>query len=194
MIWFTSDEHYFHRNIIRYCKRPFENELEMTEAIIFNHNKVVQDGDIVIHLGDFGYGNELKLRWVLNQLKGKHILIMGNHDKGGLQKWLKLGFDWACYEMQMKIYGQKVILKHYPYRPKFWQLLWKRIKRKKIKYLERRPINKGHWLLHGHTHSRTFIIDKQINVGVDSTNFTPVSYRDLEKLIEKTINVKRKKK
>ena len=51
MIWFTSDEHYGHQNIIQFCKRPFLNLEHMTERLISHHNEVVKPGDEVFHLG-----------------------------------------------------------------------------------------------------------------------------------------------
>ena len=52
-IFFTSDEHYFHDNIIYYTKRPFKNERNMNTELINIHNKVVGENDIVYHIGDF---------------------------------------------------------------------------------------------------------------------------------------------
>ena len=56
-IWFTSDTHFFHNNIIDYCKRPFVNAEEMNEYIIKQWNSVVKPQDEVYHLGDFAFGN-----------------------------------------------------------------------------------------------------------------------------------------
>lgn len=33
-IWFTSDTHFFHDNIIRFSNRPFANAFEMNEELI----------------------------------------------------------------------------------------------------------------------------------------------------------------
>ena len=52
-IWFTADSHISHRNIIKYCKRPFSDVEEMNETLISNWNKVVGKDDFVFHLGDF---------------------------------------------------------------------------------------------------------------------------------------------
>ena len=51
--WFTSDEHHWHANIIRYSKRPFSSIVEMTEELVRRHNAVVKAEDTVWHLGDF---------------------------------------------------------------------------------------------------------------------------------------------
>ena len=50
--WWTSDYHFSHFNIIRYCKRPFETAEEMNETIIRKHNERVKPEDTVFFLGD----------------------------------------------------------------------------------------------------------------------------------------------
>ena len=48
--WFTADWHLNHENIIRYCKRPFNDVLEMEKALIEGHNKRVKKGDVCYFL------------------------------------------------------------------------------------------------------------------------------------------------
>jgi len=48
------------------------------DAIIENHNKLVKKGDIVILLGDFAWRDHNSY---LARLNGKHIMVLGNHDK-----------------------------------------------------------------------------------------------------------------
>lgn len=55
-VFFTSDTHFTHANIIRFCSRPFKNVEEMDETMIANWNRVVGENDIVFHLGDFCMG------------------------------------------------------------------------------------------------------------------------------------------
>ncbi len=40
-VFFTSDTHFNHANIIRFCNRPFKDVSHMNEAIISNWNRVV---------------------------------------------------------------------------------------------------------------------------------------------------------
>ena len=56
--WFTSDFHLGHRNIIRYCNRPFQSTGEMDAAILDNLNSRVQQNDILYFLGDFCMGGQ----------------------------------------------------------------------------------------------------------------------------------------
>ena len=60
MYWFYSDPHFYHKNIIKYTNRPFDNVLEMNEIIIDNHNKCVGNKDHVVCLGDFSFSDEDK--------------------------------------------------------------------------------------------------------------------------------------
>lgn len=77
-IWVTSDNHFFHKNIIKYCNRPFNSVEDMNEYMIKRWNKKVRKRDIVLHLGDFAFKHQD--REVRRRLNGTIILIMGNHD------------------------------------------------------------------------------------------------------------------
>lgn len=72
--FFTSDTHFGHANIIRFCKRPFENVEEMNEALIENWNKVVSDDDTVFHLGDFAFGGSNVWKEIIPRLKGSELI------------------------------------------------------------------------------------------------------------------------
>lgn len=85
MIYFTSDPHYGHANVIRYCARPFRDVQEMNEALINNWNSVVTQDDTVYVLGDFSLGFSEVERYS-SRLLGKKFLIPGNHDK--LHSWI----------------------------------------------------------------------------------------------------------
>ena len=50
------------------------------------------------------------------------------------------------------------------------------------------PDNDGLWLLHGHTHQKDKVRDKQIHVGVDSWDGYPVSQDTISKIIQKRKN------
>jgi calcineurin-like phosphoesterase family protein len=80
MIYFTSDTHFNHSNILNYCSRPWSTVEEMNEGLIKNWNEVVNPGDTVYHLGDFAMGNRKLIPEILARLNGRIILVRGNHD------------------------------------------------------------------------------------------------------------------
>lgn len=75
-VFFTSDTHFNHTNIIRFCNRPFKDVSHMNETIISNWNRVVGPEDIVFHLGDFCLGGSTEWVNVLNRLNGKYTLFL----------------------------------------------------------------------------------------------------------------------
>lgn len=85
-VFFTSDTHFYHTNIIDFCRRPFMNIEAMNETLIANWNKVVGTNDIVFHLGDFCLGDSAKWNGILDRLNGKIYLILGNHDLRNFRK------------------------------------------------------------------------------------------------------------
>lgn len=115
-IFFTSDWHLYHNNILRYCptSRPFTSVEEMNEGIINAHNRIVSDNDHVYNLGDFSFGTESQTKEVLSRLKGNIHLILGNHDKlfGGS---LLTPFTEVTHykELPSKLLGVHVILFHF---------------------------------------------------------------------------------
>lgn len=80
--FFTSDLHFGHKNIIKYCDRPFSCLDEMHESIISQWNTYIpKDADVFI-LGDVAFSmSKTKIAEILNNLNGKKHLILGNHDR-----------------------------------------------------------------------------------------------------------------
>lgn len=79
MRWFTSDIHFWHRNVITYCNRPWSSVEEMNQGIIERFNALVKPEDEVFCFGDFSLnwqGAEMR-----KYLNGTWYLIPGNHDK-----------------------------------------------------------------------------------------------------------------
>ena len=50
-VWFTSDFHFSHFNIIRYCDRQFVSSREMDDVIAERVNACVKPNDILYFLG-----------------------------------------------------------------------------------------------------------------------------------------------
>ena len=158
MIWFTSDEHYDHSNIIKYCNRPFKTAEEMNEHLILMHNLAVKPGDLTIHLGDFTFhsNKDLVHKKFISRLNGSYIFIRGNHDY-----WLKSQSAPYMYLKALPLSTgkkQMVHASHYPMRAWFH----------------------GAWNLHGHTHNTLEPLPFQLDVGVDAQGYGPISFDALE--------------
>lgn len=126
--WFTSDTHFNHANIIRYCGRPFadgadgdgnavvseKSVADMNETIIRRWNTVVGKDDVVWHLGDFCLGDKQRetIPQLVSRLNGRINLVLGNHDRHGVKFYYDAGFN-RVYDHSV-IIGGSVILSHVP--------------------------------------------------------------------------------
>ena len=178
-VFFTSDTHFNHTNIIRFCDRPFGSTEEMNEKLIGNWNSVVGADDIVFHLGDFCLGGSAEWTKVLDRLNGKIYLIIGNHDLKNMKQGFIGRFEHVAMEMRIEIGKQKIYLNHYP-------------------FLCFEGGYKDVWQLFGHVHTRKnntgidagrlqYLYPTQYDVGVDNNDFMPVSFEQVKKIIEKQV-------
>ena len=144
-IFFYSDPHFGHLNVIKFCKRPFKSIEHMTESLIKSWNEVVGRNDVTYVLGDiFFYLSDAQRKSIINRLNGRKILIKGNHDKGNtLSKRYNWGFHAVVEEADIYIANQRVKLSHYPYRHSLFVRLKIRLKgnKKKDKHFEKRPVD-----------------------------------------------------
>lgn len=99
-LWYASDHHFGHENIIQFCNRPFKNAAEMDEVLITNHNALVQPEDHVWFLGDLtmarGSLKSGQAKWLISLIKrmnGHKRLILGNHDLFPTKVYLEAGFE-----------------------------------------------------------------------------------------------------
>ena len=156
--WFTADHHAGHAKIIEYCRRPFRDTHEMDEAMINNHNSVVQSDDFVYILGDVAFKNPANY---IRRLNGHKFIIRGNHDK--YIEECKSLVGWIRYFQQITVEGQKIVLMHYAMR------VWP-------------SSHHGAYQLYGHSHG-TLEDDPNalsIDVGVDCHNFFPISFKQVQ--------------
>lgn len=165
-VFFTSDLHLGHENIIEYCARPFANVSEMDEALIENFNSRVKPTDDAWILGDFCFKvSKEKAQRYLRPLNGNKHLIVGNHDFN----WKKLGGFSSVETIEMlNLPGFKAILCHYP-------------------FCEWMQEDKGRFMLHGHQHwtqdynkTQRKLGIRRFDVGVDANNYTPVSMDEIK--------------
>lgn len=191
MRFFTSDTHFGHANIIKYCNRPFKSVSHMNQAIIENWNNVVGPDDTVYHLGDVALGPWEDWDNSLSQLNGHITLVIGNHDRvfeGAYNEKQRTRFA-PVYRQWFErmepslitmISGTEVNLSHFPYEADHME---------NARYMEYRLKDEGRTLIHGHTHldeivSRSVKGTLQIHVGMDAWNYTPVSEEQLAVLLE----------
>lgn len=151
----TSDTHFNHDNIIKYCNRPFIDAKEMNNVIINNWNDIVGSQDVVFHLGDFIMGDKRETEYFLSQLKGTKYLIKGNHDTDITAN--ARGWAGIYSYLELKISHTLFILCHYPFES------WNGKERNSVH-------------LHGHCHGLLkTVVPNRFDVGMDCTQFTPVN-------------------
>lgn len=187
-VWFTSDTHFGHRNVLQFCSRPFNSVSEMQSRLIENWNHVVSDQDIVFHLGDFSWWDSNKeIKKLCSKMNGKQIyLVPGNHD---LEKgWREVPDRVTILSSVVQLWIRdesgdtlifKAILSHYPL------MTWNKRE-------------EGIPNLHGHLHgckgngrdgkgnpdANLPFHWNQLDVGVDVWDYKPVNLTALEVALE----------
>jgi len=161
-LWFfTADFHFDHKNIMRYCNRPFGSVEEMNEKLIENVNEKVRQIDHLVIAGDvtLNHKSETVYKKWLNRLNGDKIIVKGNHDY-----WIPKSSAKHIYHVTIE--NQFIAVSHYPMRS------WNRSFH-------------GSWNLHGHTHSKMLPLKNQYDIGVDNNNYYPISFDEIKEHIIK---------
>lgn len=165
MIWFTSDLHLGHNNIIRHCNRPFRDAQQMDAALIASINARVARSDELYILGDFTmYGSREQVRTYRSRLFCDQVhLVLGNHDKRFAQAGDETPFSTERDYAEIKNDGLRLCCSHYP------MLSW-------------HGMNRGAIMLHGHIHAYAAYNLRnrergilRYDVGVDAHGYEPVS-------------------
>jgi len=201
-IWFTSDIHYGHKNLVRGVSdwedksgcRDFATVDEMNEKILLNINQSVQQDDTLFVLGDWsfaGIDNTWKLR---NRINCRNIhFIIGNHDvhikldkmlhNDTLFRRAKELFTSVNNYLEISIEKQPIVMSHYP------MAAWNNSFR-------------GSWMLHGHCHDTLthtshqqwygsdylFTSGKVLDVGLDTAKrilgeYRPFSFKEIQSIM-----------
>lgn len=113
-IFYISDLHINHDNVIRFDNRPFKNIQDMWITIRDNWNNKVHSSDTVYILGDFIWSKEPTWAFYIKQLSGKKILVRGNHDPKEFSKETRQLFDKVVETLEITDNGRHVIMSHYP--------------------------------------------------------------------------------
>jgi calcineurin-like phosphoesterase family protein len=148
-LWFWSDQHFYHTNIIKYCDRPFADVNEMADRLVTNYKEVITDNDVVVWVGDVTFKGDAFMNEILRDLPGYKILVLGNHDfDHGIVR--RLDFD----EIHSIISINNFIVSHHP-----WV-----------------SVPEGHYHIHGHIHTHNTNNPQHINVSVEQIEYKPRSF------------------
>lgn len=164
-VWFWSDLHFFHSNVIGYCDRPFANMESMNETMLRNCLDTVSADDILVFGGDITMGNVHATNELLRAIPAYKLNVLGNHDidrKKG--KLLDLSVDEIAPCLEFSADGLQFFLSHYPVRESSlqpWQMN-----------------------LHGHIHNQSVHPSvgsgrRHINLSVEYTGYRPISLDEL---------------
>ena len=170
MIYFISDTHFYHNNIIKYCNRPFKDTDEMNNYIINKWNKTVTDNDIVYHLGDVTFTDKEKTKNVISKLNGRKYLIRGNHDKHSVSFYKDCGFIDVYNFLILDGY----LLVHYPLKTDSYM---KENLKNFIYELKTLPFN---YVIHGHIHNTECGLENHFNVSVENIDYKPISFEEIK--------------
>lgn len=178
-LWFTSDTHYGHTNIVRGVSnwndlsgcRDYNTVEQMNRVIIETINEKIGADDFLIHLGDWSFGGEENIKTFRDQLIVQKILIIkGNHDKK-LEKYQNLFWGIERYEEIIVNKSPLISLFHYPIES--WH-----------------NKEKGGFHLYGHVHRNEGEHHKtekklgRFNVCIDANNMNVIHYDEIEKKIK----------
>lgn len=189
-VFFTSDLHLGHRNVIPYCSRPFADIEEMGRCLIKNWNDTVGENDTVYMLGDLSL-NVREVEAVMPLLNGNKKLVPGNHDwchpahsksktkvkaDNVANRYAAAGVEILSLEHRLFFtdYGASFCLSHFPYQGDDTD----------GRYLNYRVPDRGVLLLCGHvhqawSHKKSPGGSLMINVGVDVRDYKPISLAEI---------------
>lgn len=175
-VFFTSDTHFHHANILNFCHRPWGDIRVHDSALIQNWNRKVPKDGVVFLLGDFIMTSSIEwTKQLINQLNGTIYLVMGNHDYQNRlsRQVIRDLFENRVYDIIEITFHDyyRFIMCHYP------MLYWRR----------------GSYHLHGHVHSGPTSTAKEVvsghhmryDVGVDNNNYEPISFEELTEIFLK---------
>lgn len=182
-LFFSSDPHYWHANVIKHANRPFSSVEEMNEELIRRWNERVTSRDIIYLLGDVFFCNKEEAMKIMARLNGQIHWIFGNHDAKS-RKWKDLTdmCAWTGDVKEIKVRDPdgefRKNTEHPPKKP------YNKIRMFHEPIASWIGMHKGSWHLHGHSHG-TYKIQhgKLLDVGVDVHNYAPISYQEVKRFM-----------
>lgn len=184
-VYIVSDTHFLHDKICEYADRPAEHNQMMAER----WNAVVGENDLVIHVGDLSHGlykyqfGEEILKEICLNLKGKKILVRGNHDRKDALYYKELGFGIVDF---IKLNDMDTLINHYPpistCDPQYVKQNQKQYSKQLLSQADFK------YLIHGHQHTSSRPNHENcFNATVERIDYTPININEVfEKLGAKT--------
>ena len=155
-VFVTSDNHWFHHNIIRFQERPWNADQLMMER----WNATVGTDALVLHCGDVAHRCTLEhITKHLTPLNGDKYLLRGNHDRQARALYF-VNRGWRLIQPFTARYRDWFVL--FTHRPL------------PVAQLPQRTIN-----VHGHIHRQPPYSTRHINVSVERWDYTPVRLGNL---------------
>lgn len=199
-VWFTSDLHFGHENVIKYCNRPYSCSDSMDKSLVSGWNSRVSPGDTVYCVGDFSLSTK-PVELITPSLNGKKVLVLGNHDfphpahqkskkpearTVWEEKYRQWGWSEVLLSSDIDLVGRKARLCHLPYKGAYPSDSYKT---SIPRYEDHRPEDDGTLLICGHVHEKWKhrFTDKgtlMVNVGVDVWGMLPVLQEELCEYID----------
>jgi len=161
--YFMADPHFEDSNILGFAGRNFESVDIMNKAIL-NNSKCITNNDTLIFIGDFCTRDSRYLnvyKDILSKIRGKKILVLGNHDKLDPFQYIEVGFYSVHTHLEMNIDEIETIIIHDP---------------------SHSCMDRSKLFLCGHTHDLFKIRKNCINLSVELWNYTPVEWETLKEL------------
>lgn len=195
-IFFTSDLHIGHANVLIFDQRPFKDLDHMHTVLANNYNSTVPEDGVCYFLGDIGLCKQNELENFMKRLNGStKVLILGNHDSGAYSMYSK-GFDIVLNTATIYIGKNRVSMSHCPLPGIFREEITGMKGAKEGTYWHGEHKNQMFtsqdltvdYHLHGHIHSgpannKLQKTDRQFDCGVPSNLFRPVSISQIESWI-----------
>lgn len=166
--WVITDTHFHHDNIITACNRPVNH----SELIIANCKHLCAPQDLLIHLGDVIFYDYPNLKYMLDKIDCKKVLVLGNHDRKSKNWYRNNGFEFVCDSFTY----DDIIFSHKP--------------------LEVFPSGVT-FNVHGHWHNLLDQPDEELNLpkwwspkthyllAIEHTNYKPIKLCEIEKAKKK---------
>lgn len=167
----------------------------MDAVLIERWNSRVTSRDIVYHLGDFCLGSHFMARKYFSQLKGR-IIVLANHSHHD-KRWLPTDIGPTTFysASNTQVWTTLPLLTVEKEWPEFGKIVVENpisVLFRTVLVLCHYPLESwdrshyGSYHLHGHSHGNTPAKKFRIDVGVDCTDFYPLSLKEVGERINES--------